>query len=105
MAGHSGEISPWKMFELKQQLKERLRFIKDSPIQGFRDLLNEGLLPEATMDPFFLDYLDTIEDGDLSSAAIVETKDTFFYPLGKKPEIHPDTLMRDRSGLVAVTIK
>ncbi|MBL6694781.1 MAG: hypothetical protein ISQ01_03455, partial [Luminiphilus sp.] len=105
VAGHSGEISPWEMFELTQALKERLRFIKDSPIQGLRELLAEGLLPPASMDISFLDYLDTIEDGDLSSAAIVEMEGTFFYPLGKKPEINPTTLMRDRGGLVAAIIK
>ena len=105
VAGHSGEISPWEMFELTQALKERLRFIKDSPIQGLRELLAEGLLPAASMDLSFLDYLDTIEDGDLTSAAIVEMEGTFFYPLGKKPEINPTTLMRDRGGLVAAIIK
>jgi len=48
------------------------------------------------MDISFLDFLDTIEDGDLSPAAIVEMEGTFFYLLGKKPEINPTTLMRDR---------
>lgn len=33
------------------------------------------------MDLSFLDYLDTIEGGDLTSAAIVEMEGTFFYPL------------------------
>lgn len=105
VAGHSGEIAPWEIFELTEPLKERLRFIKDSPIQGLRDLLAGGLLSQTAMDPSFLDYLDTIEDGDLSSAAIVEMEGTFFYPLGKKPEINPDSLMRDRGGLIASIIK
>lgn len=105
VAGHSGEISPWQKFRLGSQLATDLRSIKDRPIDGFRELLQKNHLPESAIDASFLDYLDHIEEGDQRSAAIVEMDKTFFYNVERSTLLNPETLLRDRGGLIAAVIK
>ncbi len=101
----SGEISPWKKFELTEVLRQQLALIKNKPIEGLQKLLRDGLLPEAAIDSAFLDYIDEIEDGNQESAAIIEMPGSFFFTTNMRPQLNVETLMRDRGGLIAGLIK
>ena len=105
VAGHSGEISPWGVFTLSEELKRQLPRVKDKPIEGMKSLLSSGQLPKEAMDISFLEWLDTMEDHDQRSAAIVDIEGTFFYSSNNRAYLNPETLMRDRGGLIAAVIK
>ncbi len=104
VAGHSGEMSPWGKFELTQILRERLPLIKNRPLDGFKELLEERLLPPSSVFESFLDYINEIENNDQSTAIIYDVKDTFFYE-SQRLSLNPQTLMRDRGGLIQGIIK
>lgn len=105
VAGHSGEISPWAKFTLTETLVEQLKRIKDRPLEGFKDLLRAGVLPDSAIDISLLDILDSMEGSDQTSAAIVDMEGTFFYNVDRRDSLNPDTLLRDRGGLIASVIK